>query len=89
MRHSMHHIAIAVVAAGLIAACADSEQEKGPAVEGVIAASPEQNKLQEILDRGSLRVGTTGDFYMSWKDCLLYTSPSPRDVEESRMPSSA
>ena len=24
-----------------------------------------------------------------WNDCLLYTSPSPRDVEESRMPSSA
>ena len=24
----------------------------------------------------------------SWH-CLLYTSPSPRDVEESRMPSSA
>ena len=23
------------------------------------------------------------------KDCLVYTSPSPRDVEESRMPSSA
>ena len=23
------------------------------------------------------------------KCCLLYTSPSPRDVEESRMPSSA
>ena len=23
------------------------------------------------------------------KFCLLYTSPSPRDVEESRMPSSA
>ena len=23
------------------------------------------------------------------RDCLLYTSPSPRDVEESRMPSSA
>ena len=25
----------------------------------------------------------------AFKDCLLYTSPSPRDVEESRMPSSA
>ena len=25
----------------------------------------------------------------SYGDCLLYTSPSPRDVEESRMPSSA
>ena len=30
-------------------------------------------------DAGSAQVG----------DCLLYTSPSPRDVEESRMPSSA
>ena len=29
---------------------------------------------------------------LSWQtvyNCLLYTSPSPRDVEESRMPSSA
>ena len=25
----------------------------------------------------------------SYRICLLYTSPSPRDVEESRMPSSA
>ena len=24
-----------------------------------------------------------------YTNCLLYTSPSPRDVEESRMPSSA
>ena len=24
-----------------------------------------------------------------YQSCLLYTSPSPRDVEESRMPSSA
>ena len=27
--------------------------------------------------------------YMIPYPCLLYTSPSPRDVEESRMPSSA
>ena len=27
--------------------------------------------------------------FLFTKDCLLYTSPSPRDVEESRMPSSA
>ena len=26
---------------------------------------------------------------IQWGGCLLYTSPSPRDVEESRMPSSA
>ena len=27
--------------------------------------------------------------YVAFLGCLLYTSPSPRDVEESRMPSSA
>ena len=31
--------------------------------------------------------GQIADRYFS--TCLLYTSPSPRDVEESRMPSSA
>ena len=31
---------------------------------------------------------TTGGSYDT-VSCLLYTSPSPRDVEESRMPSSA
>ena len=31
-----------------------------------------------------------GSFYTTvFRGCLLYTSPSPRDVEESRMPSSA
>ena len=29
------------------------------------------------------------DFFVGYSPCLLYTSPSPRDVEESRMPSSA
>ena len=29
------------------------------------------------------------DFIHLVRNCLLYTSPSPRDVEESRMPSSA
>ena len=35
---------------------------------------------------------TTGKFTLAYREssiCLLYTSPSPRDVEESRMPSSA
>ena len=31
-----------------------------------------------------------GDFGISYtQDCLLYTSPSPRDISGSRMPSSA
>ena len=36
----------------------------------------------EILDGH----GITGDRY---ENCLLYTSPSPRDRQKSRMPSSA
>ena len=40
-----------------------------------------------------IRAGTGGDeasiFSGDLYSCLLYTSPSPRDVEESRMPSSA
>ena len=32
---------------------------------------------------------TGGSGYDLASPCLLYTSPSPRDVEESRMPSSA
>ena len=30
-----------------------------------------------------------GKYAFAFYACLLYTSPSPRDVEESRMPSSA
>ena len=32
---------------------------------------------------------TAKEFTRLLESCLLYTSPSPRDVEESRMPSSA
>ena len=42
------------------------------------------NLVEEIntsLDGSEIKEGC--------RDCLLYTSPSPRDVEESRMPSSA
>ena len=35
------------------------------------------------------RYGKKGSRDDARKDCLLYTSPSPRDVSRSRMPSSA
>ena len=38
------------------------------------------------IDAASLELSEKEDGYTI---CLLYTSPSPRDVEESRMPSSA
>jgi len=52
-----------------------------------------RNKLEKLkIERNRLVIraqisGTIGS--INFKDCLLYTSPSPRDVEESRMPSSA
>ena len=41
----------------------------------------DQGAQDDIIDAGDIEPATN--------PCLLYTSPSPRDVEESRMPSSA
>ena len=41
---------------------------------------------QSLFEGLGEREDWLGTYY---KGCLLYTSPSPRDVEESRMPSSA
>ena len=53
--------------------------------------------LGDLAERKSLDLPTTAELERLWyeilnelnQSCLLYTSPSPRDVEESRMPSSA
>ena len=53
--------------------------------------------LVEIsLSDGTIGKGYIGPYLVNYTqtitlamNCLLYTSPSPRDVEESRMPSSA
>ena len=34
-------------------------------------------------------INYSGEEKVKYKNCLLYTSPSPRDTERSRMPSSA
>ena len=53
----------------------------------VIAPATEQSATSMRLSLGSnLKFEEREDIANS---CLLYTSPSPRDVEESRMPSSA
>ena len=53
--------------------------------------------VKEAIPRGKVKKGTvhkavivrTAKELLRNDGCLLYTSPSPRDVEESRMPSSA
>jgi len=49
-------------------------------------------KIVEVdVDTGAYDTGhIKGAIGLDWrKDCLLYTSPSPRDLSTSRMPSSA
>ena len=56
-------------------------------------AAARRLRLRQMADEGDARADRVlrmqeqpGDYFTV---CLLYTSPSPRDVEESRMPSSA
>ena len=46
-------------------------------------------KLMEKKDVDKLRDGISKSLCSKLTDCLLYTSPSPRDKRQSRMPSSA
>ena len=50
--------------------------------EGIVA-----NKT-EVIYKG-MPVGKVKSLVLDAKGCLLYTSPSPRDLSTSRMPSSA
>ena len=45
----------------------------------VVSISPAQVEAQ----------GQAATMHNQWGDCLLYTSPSPRDRQKARMPSSA
>ena len=47
------------------------------------------NGTKWVNDTVSSGVGNLNQVLTEGNTCLLYTSPSPRDVEESRMPSSA
>ena len=61
---------------------------------GVVQQLERLGILQKIdtdlfKDGFSIRLDNLGSFIGQYIDCLLYTSPSPRDLSTSRMPSSA
>ena len=62
-------------------------------LEGCTAPMRDENQLHAAnvelvaLDDAEIKYSTVQNWYPG--DCLLYTSPSPRDVSSSRMPSSA
>ena len=45
--------------------------------------------VQQEIKSQLAKLLATEDLVVEHKDCLLYTSPSPRDPKTSRMPSSA
>ena len=50
----------------------------------------EQTEVRfEFEPAGGFAPAGAGEVVGKLKDCLLYTSPSPRDRQKSRMPSSA
>ena len=56
-------------------------------VDGLIAAAEKSmNGIDVVINNAGL--GGTANL-VDMTDCLLYTSPSPRDKRQSRMPSSA
>ena len=61
-----------------------------PAAQGTLSA-PRENWENPVRARimSTLNRSPGIHFRELQRSCLLYTSPSPRDVEESRMPSSA
>ena len=64
-------------------------RDKGVAYFGLEnALFPIGNQLLEVV--APIQEGTAGGRFLERrKGCLLYTSPSPRDRQKSRMPSSA
>ena len=54
--------------------------------ESALGPSPRAVKSYSSIGKGFVRYPDSDGTYFS---CLLYTSPSPRDLSTSRMPSSA
>ena len=72
-------------------------KELSKTIKNMLIVNPKKTGIQMFLAVMGFNVGGGGidadggipDLDLLISICLLYTSPSPRDVEESRMPSSA
>ena len=68
------------------------ESSRESMVEQLLIIEMAEQDSVEILDKDidkALNQQIDNIIAQTGSNCLLYTSPSPRDVEESRMPSSA
>ena len=58
-------------------------------IEQVLAFNDKRRSTQNQLDKNLAEVNSLSKSIGQLMNCLLYTSPSPRDRSLSRMPSSA
>ena len=65
----------------------DSEAEE--AFKTILSWMGEDPNREGLLETPKRVVKAFKEYFKGYKDCLLYTSPSPRDGLLSRMPSSA
>ena len=64
--------------------------ERYALIDGIVAVLIKTNCAPELRQRAEIAYAQhDGKLEELCKDCLLYTSPSPRDLSTSRMPSSA
>ena len=87
MRYSL--IVLLTLVTGLAQAAdkyQDLRQRLAAAFPGAMITSIEETPLPSLLQ---VELNGVERLYVSPDGCLLYTSPSPRDLSTSRMPSSA
>ena len=87
---------VAMVLAVFVSAAASAGVtiEGDPKVAFIYFSPKNDGGWTEAHERGRAKAAKALDLDIAYVEnvpetCLLYTSPSPRDVEESRMPSSA
>ena len=74
----------------IVTVCYNAASTIADAVQSVLDQTlPEGWKLEYIVVDGASNDGTLEALSALDTNCLLYTSPSPRDRTRSRMPSSA
>ena len=68
----------------------------GQYIQKIFSGTSNRELTAKIAEQANLGVGdivierfSDGEMWVKYNDCLLYTSPSPRDMRRSRMPSSA
>ena len=69
---------------------AETSGERASRIRDWLVTQPSHDQLQEVFKELSVRDKSAARAVRErLDDCLLYTSPSPRDRQKSRMPSSA